>query len=101
MCAYMRVLRSSLLWHPDGYHLGVPRGVSHHRLCSKIGIPDYNNLYVRYETARQIKVKQDSYCAKALRGEWKGLGEFPDNLQWEALVDVLRGRVKVTTTKTR
>ena len=49
----------------------------------------------RYETARKIKVEQDRYCAKALRGEWKGLGEFPENLQWEALVDVLRGRVKV------
>ncbi|KAJ7255306.1 carbohydrate esterase family 9 protein [Mycena rebaudengoi] len=32
-----------------------------------------------YNTARQIKEKQDAYCVKA----------------WEALVDVLRGRVKV------
>ncbi|KAF8973204.1 carbohydrate esterase family 9 protein [Flammula alnicola] len=46
-----------------------------------------------YETARQIKESQDIYCAKALSGQWKGLGDFPDNLQWEALVDVLRGRI--------
>jgi hypothetical protein len=48
-----------------------------------------------YDTARQIKEKQDAYCAKALAEEWDGLGDFPEDLQWEALVDVLRGRVKV------
>ncbi|KAJ7669334.1 carbohydrate esterase family 9 protein [Mycena polygramma] len=48
-----------------------------------------------YNTAHVIKDKQDAYCAKALAGEWNGLGDFPEDLQWEALVDVLRGRVKV------
>ncbi|KAI5114873.1 hypothetical protein M0805_008172, partial [Coniferiporia weirii] len=48
-----------------------------------------------YDKARQIKEKQDAYCEKALDGEWAGLGAFPEELQWEALVDVLRGRVKV------
>ncbi|KAJ6491350.1 hypothetical protein C8R47DRAFT_1045160 [Mycena vitilis] len=48
-----------------------------------------------YNTARLIKEKQDAYCAKALTGEWDTLGDFPEDLQWEALVDVLRGRVKV------
>ena len=49
-----------------------------------------------YEKARQIKEAQDDYCAKATRGDWAGLGEYPEDLQWEALVDVLRGRVKVS-----
>ncbi|KAI0825194.1 carbohydrate esterase family 9 protein [Trametes gibbosa] len=48
-----------------------------------------------YEKARQIKHAQDEFCSKAVQGEWAGLGEFPEDLQWEALVDVLRGRVKV------
>lgn len=48
-----------------------------------------------YETARKIKQRQDEYCDRALSGNWDGLGAFPDDLQWEALVDVLRGRVKV------
>ncbi|KAF5309156.1 hypothetical protein D9619_012722 [Psilocybe cf. subviscida] len=48
-----------------------------------------------YETARLAKKKQDDFCDKALKGEWEGLGDFPEDLQWEALVDVLRGRVKV------
>ncbi|TFK91321.1 composite domain of metallo-dependent hydrolase [Polyporus arcularius HHB13444] len=50
-----------------------------------------------YEHARKLKVAQDDYCAKATRGDWTGLGDYPEDLQWEALVDVLRGRVKVHT----
>ncbi|KAF8558348.1 composite domain of metallo-dependent hydrolase [Imleria badia] len=50
-----------------------------------------------YDTARKIKESQDAYCAKALAGEWDTIDDFPENLQWEALVDVLRGRVKVHT----
>ncbi|KAH9918644.1 uncharacterized protein B0H18DRAFT_1030145 [Fomitopsis serialis] len=52
-----------------------------------------------YNHARQIKVAQDSYCAKATAGDWKTVAgqAFPEDLQWEALVDVLRGRVKVNT----
>ncbi|KAK0220507.1 carbohydrate esterase family 9 protein [Armillaria fumosa] len=48
-----------------------------------------------YHTARSIRNKQDEYCIKALAGQWSGLGDFPESLQWEALVDVLRGRVKI------
>ncbi|KAI0266870.1 carbohydrate esterase family 9 protein [Gloeopeniophorella convolvens] len=50
-----------------------------------------------YDKARQIKEKQDAYCGAARAGKWTGLGEFPEDLQWEALVDVLRGRVRVQT----
>ena len=48
-----------------------------------------------YEHARKIRDAQDDFCAKATRGDWSGLGDYPEDLQWEALVDVLRGRVKV------
>jgi hypothetical protein len=71
--------------------LGIPTGVS--------TVDPYHwpiiNLYYRYDKARQIKGKQDAYCSAALAGQWTGLGEFPEDLQWEALVDVLRGRVRV------
>lgn len=52
-----------------------------------------------YNKAREIRDAQDQYCAKALAGDWKALeGQaFPEDLQWESLVDVLRGRVKVQT----
>ncbi|KAL0956502.1 hypothetical protein HGRIS_002646 [Hohenbuehelia grisea] len=49
-----------------------------------------------YETARKIKDSQDEFCAKAEAGLWNELeGDFPEDLRWEALVDVLRGRVKI------
>jgi imidazolonepropionase-like amidohydrolase len=48
-----------------------------------------------YEKARQIKQAQDDFCEAALDGRWDGLGAFPEDLQWEALVDILRGKVKI------
>ncbi|OCH88859.1 carbohydrate esterase family 9 protein [Obba rivulosa] len=50
-----------------------------------------------YDKARQTKEAQDDYCAKALDGKWHALKDapYPEDLQWESLVDVLRGRVKV------
>lgn len=48
-----------------------------------------------YNKAREIKTQQDEYCSKAVAGKWTGLGEFPEDYQWEALVDVLRNKVKV------
>lgn len=51
----------------------------------------------RYNEARKIKIAQDEYCSKAEAGLWTGLtAEMPFDLKWEALVDVLRGRVKVS-----
>ncbi|KAG5723784.1 hypothetical protein E4T56_gene9357, partial [Termitomyces sp. T112] len=67
-----------------------------------------------YESARKLKVAQDVFCSRvesisrARRRSWlwpsswsierdiAALGEFPYDLQWEALVDVLRGRVKLS-----
>lgn len=49
----------------------------------------------RYNTAKKIKDQQDQYCSRALNFDWHKLGEFPEVFEWEALVDVLRGRVKV------
>ncbi|KZT06435.1 composite domain of metallo-dependent hydrolase [Laetiporus sulphureus 93-53] len=51
-----------------------------------------------YNEARKIKVTQDMFCAKAEAGLWDEIKgqEYPENLQWEMLVDVLRGRVKIS-----
>jgi hypothetical protein len=49
-----------------------------------------------YQRASQIKDAQDAYCAKAEAGLWNSIVDsFPEGYQYEALVDVLRGRVKV------
>ncbi|CAE6350761.1 unnamed protein product [Rhizoctonia solani] len=43
-----------------------------------------------YNSAREVKQNQDAFCALDWSKE-----SFPEDLQFEALVDVLRGRVKV------
>ncbi|CAL1706960.1 unnamed protein product [Somion occarium] len=50
-----------------------------------------------YNKAREIKDGQDQYCNDVLDGDWAKLTKepFPEDLQWEAMVDILRGRVKV------
>ena len=72
--------------------MGISSSVERCTLVSVITFADDSR---RYDKARQIKEAQDEYCAKATRGDWAGLGAYPEDLQWEALVDVLRGRVKV------
>ncbi|KAI0692573.1 hypothetical protein BC835DRAFT_1416500 [Cytidiella melzeri] len=51
-----------------------------------------------YNEARKVKQLQDDFCATAEAGLWGQLTDhtFPDSLQWEMLVDVLRGRVKIS-----
>lgn len=49
----------------------------------------------RYNSAKTFKQSQDAYCAKVADGQVEGLGEFPEDLAWEPLSEVLRGRVKV------
>ncbi|KAI0089202.1 hypothetical protein BDY19DRAFT_889764 [Irpex rosettiformis] len=51
-----------------------------------------------YNEARKVKSLQDNFCMKAENGMWDEIHgqEFPESLKWEMLVDVLRGRVKVS-----
>ncbi|KAG1725689.1 uncharacterized protein EDB91DRAFT_1254630 [Suillus paluster] len=55
------------------------------------------NFRAAYDSARKIRDAQDSFCAKAESNHWDDLAgkTFPEDLQWESLVDVLRGRVKL------
>ena len=53
----------------------------------------------RYSQSAAILRAQDDYCEKALSGKWDDIAgqKFPEDLKWEALVDVLRGKTKVHT----
>ncbi|KAF9534703.1 carbohydrate esterase family 9 protein [Crepidotus variabilis] len=56
------------------------------------------SLRVAYTEAIKMKAAQDEFCAKAENGLWDLINTpFPEDLKWEALVDVLRGKVKVST----
>ncbi|KAH8825073.1 composite domain of metallo-dependent hydrolase [Flagelloscypha sp. PMI_526] len=48
-----------------------------------------------YDEARKLVERQNDYCAKVKLNRWADLGDFPDDLRWEALADVIRGRTKV------
>ena len=50
----------------------------------------------RYNTAKKLKESQDNYCTKVTAGKFEDLGEFPEDLAWEPLSEVLRGRMKVS-----
>ncbi|RDB22990.1 Imidazolonepropionase [Hypsizygus marmoreus] len=64
------------------------------------------NFRQAYEAARKVKESQDAFCARVQKIQrkrwwpWSSQqvfeGEFPEDLQWESLVDVLRGRVKLS-----
>ncbi len=58
------------------------------------------NFRNAYNEARKVRDAQDAFCSKVDARAWdvleaEGPIEFPDDLQWESLIDVLRGRVKV------
>lgn len=53
------------------------------------------NFWHAYYEARNAKEARDLYYANAEAGLWNDLEHFPEDLQWESLVDVLRRNVKV------
>ncbi|KAG2135195.1 uncharacterized protein EDB93DRAFT_1254338 [Suillus bovinus] len=55
------------------------------------------NFRAAYDHARKLRDVQDDFCTKAESHSWDDLAgkTFPEDLQWESLVDVLRGRVKL------
>lgn len=56
------------------------------------------NFRAAYDSARKLRDAQDAFCAKVESDSWDDLAgkTFPEELQWESLVDVLRGRVKLS-----
>ncbi|KAH7100379.1 hypothetical protein BKA62DRAFT_252537 [Auriculariales sp. MPI-PUGE-AT-0066] len=66
------------------------------------GVTRMDSIYAMrsiYTEARKLKEKQDAFCASARAQDWLSIDGtvFPEDLRYEALVDVLRGRVKVQT----
>ncbi|GJJ16001.1 hypothetical protein Clacol_010280 [Clathrus columnatus] len=54
-----------------------------------------------YNNARSLVEKQDKFCSAVVNRDWASpaiaasQGEVPEDLKWEALADVIRGKVKV------
>jgi hypothetical protein len=80
---------------PRWRHMKHACGENPSRVYGNTRMDNIWSMRAGYEKARQIKKKQDDYCDAALQGQWEGLDEFPEDLQWESMVDILRGKVKV------
>jgi hypothetical protein len=80
--------RSRVSKYAHGYYLGLPRSVSLHEFGACL------RPTTRYNKARQLKESHDAFCTKAKSGD-TDIGEFPEDLQWEPLSEVVRERVKV------
>ncbi|KAF8514437.1 hypothetical protein BU17DRAFT_68372 [Hysterangium stoloniferum] len=52
-----------------------------------------------YNKACTLVHRQDKFCAAVKKGRWSSIRgqNFPKDLEWEALADVIRGKVKVHT----
>ncbi|KAF5323787.1 hypothetical protein D9619_012926 [Psilocybe cf. subviscida] len=87
-------------------HMKHACGENPDRVYSQTRMDGQWNFRHAYDTARILMLKQDKFCAKVAAGEWDALRsgdqdsdedpEFPEDLQWESLVDVLRGKVKLS-----
>ncbi|KJA17916.1 hypothetical protein HYPSUDRAFT_45759 [Hypholoma sublateritium FD-334 SS-4] len=82
-------------------HMKHACGENPDRLYSQTRMDGQWNFRNAYNEARKIRDAQDAFCSKVDAGAWEvleadGPVEFPDDLQWESLVDVLRGRVKLS-----
>ncbi|TDL19418.1 carbohydrate esterase family 9 protein [Rickenella mellea] len=82
---------------PRWRHMKHACGENPSRVFGQTRMDTFWEFRQAYNKAKKIKDSQDTYCTKARAGQWTGLGDFPDDLQWEALVDILRGKVKVQT----
>ncbi|KAG6845273.1 hypothetical protein H0H87_011682 [Tephrocybe sp. NHM501043] len=94
--------------YPHWRHMKHACGENPSRVYSQTRMDSGWKFREAYESARKLKVAQDAFCAHVASVQqwswWPGssyrqitsLGEFPQDLQWEALVDVLRGRVKLS-----
>ncbi|KAJ6537943.1 hypothetical protein B0H19DRAFT_1181333 [Mycena capillaripes] len=81
---------------PTWRHMKHACGENPDRLYGQTRMDAAWNFRNAYNEARQIRDAQDAFCAAAQAGTWDGHSVFPESLQWEALVDVLRGRVKLS-----
>ncbi|KAL4067994.1 hypothetical protein J3A83DRAFT_3786026 [Scleroderma citrinum] len=81
---------------PRWRHMKHACGENPSRIYSMTRMDSGWNFRSAYESARKIRDAQDQFCSKAEAGVWSDLGDFPEDLQWEALVDVLRGKVKLS-----
>ncbi|SGY68039.1 BQ5605_C004g02842 [Microbotryum silenes-dioicae] len=85
---------------PRWRHMKMACGENIRRFYQQTRLDLAWNFRSAFEKARKLMEEQDTFCIGARTAKKEGkvvTTAFPDDLQWEALVDVLRGKVKVNT----
>ncbi|KAF8163787.1 hypothetical protein B0H34DRAFT_614504, partial [Crassisporium funariophilum] len=79
-------------------HMKHACGENPDRLYGQTRMDGQWNFRHAYNEARKVKEAQDAFCQNVDAGRWSTLmdDKLPESLQWESLVDVLRGRVKLS-----
>ncbi|CAK5281395.1 unnamed protein product [Mycena citricolor] len=95
--ANLHINDTNLDSRPRWRHMKHACGENPMRLYSQTRMDASWNFRQAYNEARKIRDAQDAFCAAAEQGLWDGETAFPESLQWESLVDVLRGLVKIST----
>ncbi|TFK32813.1 hypothetical protein BDQ12DRAFT_691931 [Crucibulum laeve] len=88
----------------EGYvpwrHMKHACGENPDRLYSQTRMDAAWNFRNAYNEAKKVMEAQDAFCEAVEVGKWTQLEEegkeWPESLQWESLVDVLRGKVKLS-----
>ncbi|KAG8778619.1 hypothetical protein FRC12_024891 [Ceratobasidium sp. 428] len=82
---------------PRWRHIKHACGENPSRVYSQTRMDSIWQFRQAYDKARRLLHKQNGYCASAGSGRWHEIRgkDFPQDLEHEALVDVLRGKVKV------
>ncbi|KLO05758.1 hypothetical protein SCHPADRAFT_917689 [Schizopora paradoxa] len=90
---------------PAWRHMKHACGENPSRVYSQTRMDSVWQFRHAYDEARKVKEAQDSFCESVRQGRWDELTDaasideikpFPESLEWEALVDVLRGKVKLS-----
>jgi hypothetical protein len=82
---------SVLIQYPSLFFCQHATGENIHGVYNDNRFDQAYNFRKAYSSAAALKTKQDAWCTVGK----ENTEEFPDSLEWEALVDVLRGNAKV------
>ncbi|KAH8924813.1 hypothetical protein BT69DRAFT_1318637 [Atractiella rhizophila] len=78
-------------------HMKMAQGENPSRIYGLTRMDNSWNMRSTFQKAKELKDKQDEFCSRLEKGSTEEGETFPDNLEYEALVDLLRGRVKLNT----
>ncbi|KXN85953.1 hypothetical protein AN958_10661 [Leucoagaricus sp. SymC.cos] len=84
--------------HIHWRHMKHACGENPDRVYSQVRMDAAWNFRQAYHTANQIKLAQDAFCDAVEAGDWENVDgkDIPVDYQWESLVDVLRGKVRLS-----